>query len=258
MIAVLAVISATGLGYVHPFGNPRVEEPSGAATLLKGATIPPDARAVLVNKCADCHSSETRWPLYAHVAPGSWLIERDIVEARKYMNLSRWDLLSMEDQEVLLAKISHEAKSGEMPPLQYLAMHWGARLSPAEVQTLSLLGKSTGKSEATGPGTGDATHGKMVFDKRCTGCHSLEINGEGPKLAGVYGRKAGSVPGFDYSQGLKNSGIIWGDATLDKWLSGPDSVVPDAKMDFYVPKASERQDLIAYFKELKQGPSRVP
>jgi cytochrome c len=47
---------------------------------------------------------------------------------------------------------------------------------------------------------------------------------------------------------LKNSGLTWNDATLEKWLSGPDSVVPDAKMDFYVPKAGERRDLIAYFK----------
>jgi hypothetical protein len=50
----------------------------------------------------------------------------------------------------------------------------------------------------------------------------MEINGEGPKLAGVYGRKAGSVPGFDYSQGLKNSGLTWNDATLEKRLSGQD------------------------------------
>jgi cytochrome c len=81
----------------------------------------------------------------------------------------------------------------------------------------------------------------------------MEINGEGPRLSGVYGRKAGSVPGFDYSQGLKNSGLTWNDATLEKWLSGPDSVVPDAKMDFYVPKAGERRDLIAYFKRSNRG-----
>ncbi|MGB8538470.1 MAG: heme-binding domain-containing protein [Acidobacteriaceae bacterium] len=49
-----------------------------------------------MNKCADCHSSETRWPVYARVAPGSWLIERDIVAARKHTDLSRWELLSME------------------------------------------------------------------------------------------------------------------------------------------------------------------
>jgi cytochrome c len=248
ILGVLIAISVTGLGYVHPFGNPRVETPKGAGTLLKGANLPPDAKAVLVNKCGDCHSSETRWPAYARVAPGSWLIERDIVEARKHMNLSRWELLSLEEQQVLLAKISHEAKSGDMPPLQYVALHWGAKLSRADVHTLSMLGKNAGDSEATVAGAGDAARGKAVFNKRCTGCHSLDINGEGPKLASVYGRRAGSVPGFEYSQGLKNSGLIWDDATLEKWLSGPDSVVPDAKMDFYVPKAEERRDLIAFFR----------
>ncbi len=145
----VTVASVTGLGYVHPFGNPRVEPAKGLGTLLQGANMPADAKAVLVAKCADCHSSETRWPVYARVAPGSWLMERDIVEARKHMDLSRWEQMPIENQEVLLAKISHEAKSGEMPPLQYLVLHWGANLSQADVHTLSMLGKNAGGSEAT-------------------------------------------------------------------------------------------------------------
>jgi cytochrome c len=68
ILAVLTVASVTGLGYVHPFGNPRVEAARGLGTLLQGAKLPPDAKAVLVTKCADCHSSETRWPVYARVA----------------------------------------------------------------------------------------------------------------------------------------------------------------------------------------------
>lgn len=248
ILAVVAVASLTGLGYVHPFGNPRVETASGPGTLLRAASLPPDAKAVLVSKCADCHSSETQWPVYARVAPGSWLIERDIVQARRHMNLSQWELLSLEQQQVLLARISREAKSGHMPPFQYVALHWRTKLSPADVHTLTMLSKNAGDSEAASAETGDAARGKVVFDKRCTGCHSMEINGEGPKLAGVYGRKAGSVPGFDYSQGLRNSGLTWNDATLEKWLSGPDALIPDAKMDFYVPKAGERRDLIAYLK----------
>jgi cytochrome c len=251
VLTVLTVASVTGLGYVHPFGNPRVEPAKGLGTLLQGADLPADAKAVLVAKCADCHSSETRWPVYSRVAPGSWLMERDIVEARKHLDLSHWEQLPPEKQEVLAAKIIHEAKSGDMPPVQYLALHWGANLSQADVHTLSMLGKNAGGSEATLAGTGDAVHGKQVFGKRCTGCHALDTDREGPRLGGVYGRKAGSVPGFDYSDGLKKSGMTWSDATLEKWLSGPDTVVPDAKMDFYVPKAQERQDLIAYFKAMK-------
>jgi cytochrome c len=240
-----------GLGYVHPFGNPRVEPAEGLGTLLQGAKMPADAKAVLVTKCADCHSSETRWPVYARVAPGSWLIERDIVEARKHMDLSQWEKLPTDKQDVLMAKIIQEAKSGEMPPLQYLALHWNAKLSKADVQTLSMLGKSAGGSEATLAGDGDAVRGKAVFEKRCTGCHAMDADREGPRLAGVFGRKAGSVPGFTYSAGLKNSGLTWDDATLERWLSDPDLVVKDNNMSFSVPKAEERQDLIAYFKGQK-------
>ncbi len=141
-----------------------------------------------------------------------------------------------------------EAKGGEMPPLQYLVLHWDAKLSKADVQALSMLGKNAGDSEAGLAGEGDAARGKLVFDKRCTGCHAINADREGPRLAGVFGRKAGSVLGFDYSDGLKRSGLTWTDATLERWLSGPDLVVPDTKMDFYVPKAEERRDLIAYLK----------
>jgi cytochrome c len=74
------------------------------------------------------------------------------------------------------------------------------------------------------------------------------VDREGPRLAGVYGRKAGSLPGFTYSAGLKHSGVTWTDATLEKWLSDPDLMVPDNNMSFSVPKAEERRDLIAYLK----------
>jgi len=250
-IAALAVAAIVGLGYIHPFGNPRVELAKGLDTLLLGANMPANARAVLIAKCADCHSNETRWPVYARIAPGSWLIERDIVKAREEMNLSRWDQITTEKQDVLKAKIIQEAKSGDMPPMQYLALHWNAKLSSNDVQTLAMLGQHAGGSEAALDGPGDPTRGKAVFEKRCTGCHALEVDREGPRLAEVYGRKAGSVAGFTYSAGLKKSGVTWDEATLEKWLSDPDRMVPDNNMSFSVPKATERQDLIAYLKQKK-------
>jgi cytochrome c len=253
VVAFLTVGSVIGLGCLHPFGDPRVEPAKGLGTLLQGAKMPADAKAVLLTKCADCHSSETRWPVYARIAPGSWLIERDIVQARKKMDLSQWEQLPEEKQEVLTAKIIQEIKSGEMPPLQYLALHWDAKLSKADVEALSMLGKSAGRSEAAVAGDGDAVRGKAVFEKRCTACHAMDANREGPRLAGVSGRKAGSVPGFTYSAGLKHLGLTWDDATLEKWLRDPDMVVPDNKMSIIVPKAEERRDLIAYLKQTKSG-----
>ncbi len=247
--AVLTVGAVVGLGFVHPFGDPRVEPAKGLDTLLQGAKMPADAKAVLVTKCADCHSNETRWPVYARIAPGSWLIERDIVEARKKLDLSRWEEMPAEKQQVLMSKIVEEAKTGDMPPLQYLALHWDATLSTADVQALSMLGKSAGGSEAALAGDGDAVRGKAVFEKRCTGCHAMEVDREGPRLRGVFGRKAGSVAGFTYSAGLKSSGLTWNEATLERWLSDPDMVVRDNNMSFSVPKAEERRDLIAYLKQ---------
>jgi cytochrome c len=252
MVAVVSVIAVMGAGFglgnLHPFGDPRVEPAEGLGTLLQGAKMPAETKAVLVTKCADCHSSETRWPVYARIAPGSWLIERDIVEARKKMDLSRWEQIPTDQQDVLAAKIVQEAKSGDMPPLQYLALHWDSKLSNADVHALSMLGKSAGGSEAALSGDGDAVRGKAVFEKRCTGCHAMEADREGPRLAGVYGRKAGSVAGFAYSVGLKNSEITWTDATLERWLSDPDLVVKDNNMSIGVPKAEERRDLIAFLK----------
>ncbi len=251
--AALTAAGMFGLGYVHPFGNPHVEPPKGLDTLLQDANMPPGSRAVLLAKCADCHSSETRWPIYARVAPGSWLIERDIIDARQHMNLSQWKNMPLETRQVWAAKIVQEAKSGDMPPMQYLVLHWGAKLSKADVQALSVLGRPLGGSEAALSGPGDPTHGKEVFEKRCTGCHALDADREGPRLSGVYGRKAGSIPGFGYSKGLKRSDIVWTDATIERWLSDPDLMIPDNNMSFSVPRAEERRDLIAFLRQQSSG-----
>jgi cytochrome c len=251
--AVLTATGFVGLGYVHPFGNPRVEPPKGLGTLLQDANMPSGAKAVLLAKCADCHSSETRWPIYARFAPGSWLIERDIVDARKHMDLSQWKNIPPETQQVWTAKIVQEAKSGDMPPLQYLALHWDAKLSKTDVLALAALGQPSGGSEAALAGPGDPVRGKAVFEKRCTGCHALDADREGPRLSGVYGRKAGSITGFAYSKGLKNSDITWTDASLEKWLSDPDMMISDNNMSFSVPRAEERRDLIAFLKQQSGG-----
>lgn len=248
----LTAAGLVGLGYVHPFGNPRVEPPQALGTLLQDANMPSGAKAVLLAKCADCHSNETRWPIYARIAPGSWLIEKDIVEARKRINLSQWKDTPLETQQVWTAKIVQEAKSGDMPPLQYVVLHLGAKLSTADVQALSVLGQTSGVSEAALTGAGDPVHGKAVFQKRCTGCHAMDADREGPRLSGVYGRKAGSIAGFTYSKGLKSSGITWTDTTLDKWLSNPDLMISDNNMSFSVPKAEERKDLIAFLMQSRQ------
>ena len=91
--------------------------------------------------------------------------------------------------------------------------------------------------------------GKELFEKRCGGCHSMDRDKEGPRLRGVYGRVAGSVDSFQYSDALKKSKITWTEATLDKWLTDTEKLVPDNDMSFHVEKPDERGDIIAYLKQ---------
>ena len=92
--------------------------------------------------------------------------------------------------------------------------------------------------------------GKDLFVRRCIGCHAIDFNREGPRLRGVYGRKAASVPDFAYSDALKKVDIRWDDASLDRWLSDPDSVAPDTDMGFRLTDAEQRKAIIAYLKSL--------
>jgi cytochrome c len=92
--------------------------------------------------------------------------------------------------------------------------------------------------------------GKEVFVRRCSGCHAPDLNKEGPRLRGVYRRKAAGVPGFGYSEALKKADIRWDDASLDRWLSDPDAMVPDTDMAFRLADGEERKAVIAYLKSL--------
>jgi cytochrome c len=97
--------------------------------------------------------------------------------------------------------------------------------------------------------TGDAARGAVLYQDQCGACHSLDANRVGPAHRGVYGRKAGSAPGFAYSPGVKKSKIIWGDATLNKWLTNPQAMVPGARMGFSLADPVRRADVIAYLKQ---------
>ena len=92
--------------------------------------------------------------------------------------------------------------------------------------------------------------GKELFEKRCSGCHALDRDKEGPRLRGVYGRVAGSVDSFQYSDALKKSKITWTDETLDQWLTDTEKLVPGNDMTFHVEKGAERADIIAYLKQV--------
>ena len=95
----------------------------------------------------------------------------------------------------------------------------------------------------------DLANGQAKF-AFCQSCHTIAAGGPnitGPNLHGVFGRKAGSLEGYSYSDGLKAAGWTWDAAHLDKWLTNPKADIPGTKMTFAgIANAKDRTDLIAY------------
>jgi cytochrome c len=93
--------------------------------------------------------------------------------------------------------------------------------------------------------------GKKLF-ANCRSCHSIDKggrNGVGPNLHGLFGRKAGTVEGFAYSDAVKNSSIIWDGPQLENWLANPQTFLKGNRMSFAgLRKPEDRRDLIAYLK----------
>lgn len=94
--------------------------------------------------------------------------------------------------------------------------------------------------------------GRKVY-AACLACHAADAPGPvGPVLRGVFGRKAGTLPGFRFSRALKNSKIVWNVGTLDAFLADPQAAVPGNLMPYPgLPDGSARRDLIAFLRTLK-------
>ena len=107
---------------------------------------------------------------------------------------------------------------------------------------------------------GDPLQGAQAF-RYCAACHSIEEgrNLTGPSLAGVLGRKAGSLPSFRrYSDALKRSGIVWSEHTLDAWIANSAALVPGNEMRFPgIGDAQVRNNLVAYLKAVAEGKGRA-
>lgn len=95
--------------------------------------------------------------------------------------------------------------------------------------------------------------GEELFKRQCSTCHTTNASDpqrQGPTLAGVYGRKAGTAAGFHYSAGFAKADWTWDDAHLDPWLTNPQAVIPGAIMPYRQGKAEIRTAIIGYLKDL--------
>lgn len=112
-------------------------------------------------------------------------------------------------------------------------------------------GKPAGTPHAGPAYTASVARGQALYQAWCTRCHDLDTHGIGPAHRGVFGRLAGRAPGYDYSTGLKRASFRWNARTLDLWLADPDAFVTWQQMEFSVPEARDRADLIAYLRTLR-------
>jgi cytochrome c2 len=114
--------------------------------------------------------------------------------------------------------------------------------------TTILLGSSAALA------AGNPTAGKSLFTSHCAVCHSINPGDDktGPSLAGIVGSRSGAVPGFNFSTAMKNAGVTWDDANLDKFLANPTGFIHGTMMFVGLPNASDRENVIAYLDTLKK------
>ena len=119
VIAVLIQFIPYGHNHSNP---PKTKEPAWDS---------PATRELFRRACFDCHSNDTVWPWYSHVAPVSWLVQNDVNGGRSHLNFTEWARPQRHATDV-----TAQVKQGDMPPWYYLPMHRAARLSGAEKQAL--------------------------------------------------------------------------------------------------------------------------
>lgn len=123
-----------------PYGRDHVNPP----VMGEPAWDSPATRALAKQACFDCHSNETEWPAYSNLAPASWLVQRDVTEARAVLNFSEWHRAQKEAKDS-----SEEVRERDMPPTSYRLIHAHARLSAADTERLAIgLAKTIGASAA--------------------------------------------------------------------------------------------------------------
>jgi mono/diheme cytochrome c family protein len=120
----LGLVVVFALAQAVPYGRSH----QNLATVKEPAWDSSQTRALAAAACFDCHSNLTTWPWYSNIAPGSWLIYRDVVAGRETLNFSEWQ----RPQDVSAGDLAEVVRGGSMPPWYYKLLHPHARLSSAE------------------------------------------------------------------------------------------------------------------------------
>lgn len=128
--ALLALVAVFVVIQLVPYGRDHENPPVTQEVRWDS----PRTRELAVAACYDCHSNLTKWPTYSHIAPMSWLVQKDVKEGREVLNFTEWDRPQGEGEADEAAEVVRE---GEMPPWQYEPLHPAGRLSAEEREALA-------------------------------------------------------------------------------------------------------------------------
>jgi hypothetical protein len=120
--------------FVRPEKNNPPAHP--AAHLTAHVRVPADVQKILARSCNDCHSNQTVWPWYSHVAPVSWLVADDVNHGRSHLNFSTWGDYDLAERASLLKEVCEEVSQGKMPLPIYTRVHNGAKVSNEEARSV--------------------------------------------------------------------------------------------------------------------------
>lgn len=162
-----AIILVVGFAIIQLVRPARTNPATDASqTIQAHLNVPAEVDAIFKRSCNDCHSNETLWPWYSHLAPVSWLVARDVNEGRRYLNFSVWGSYDADEAEDKLEEIEEEVSKGGMPLWIYLPAHPEAKLSDQDKRTIRDWVKSErarvkeDKEEYSGRGRGRGRGGR--------------------------------------------------------------------------------------------------
>jgi len=132
--------------------------------------------------------------------------------------------------------------------MQKIVSHWSSAIGFSAVLSLAVVASVIAQDKPARESP------ELAYNDYCRECHAFDKgdNRLGPTLYGVFGRKAGSLTGYDYSISLKSSDITWNEKTLDEWIANPNALIPGNNMGSVfggIPDAATRAKIIAFLKQ---------
>jgi len=159
-IAKLVIACVVVFALIQLIPASRTNPPVVASrSLAAHMDVPPQVQNIFKRACSDCHSNETVWPWYSHVAPVSWYVAHDVNVGRSHVNLDNWEAQeSPKEANEHLGLTCKLMQQGKMPPSDFLLMHKDARVSPADINTVCAWTQKVAPDEEEGGGADHHDH----------------------------------------------------------------------------------------------------